>query len=292
MEKQIHGADYSAFLTVVIWGTTFVATKILLEAFLPIEILFFRFVLGYIALFAVSPHFTKPESAKRELLYAAAGLSGVCLYYFAENIALTYTLASNVSVMVSIAPFFTAILAHFLQRDKERIPLRFFLGFAIAITGIVMISLNGSSFELNPKGDILALAAALLWAVYSIITKEIGKAGDSIIRVTRHIFFYGILFMLPIFIVSGASFSLTPLSEPEMLFPMLFLGFGASALCFVTWNFSVRVLGAVKSSVYIYLVPVITIIFSAIILDEPVTLMIILGTLLTLLGLFISEKRG
>ena len=88
MEKQIHGADYSAFLTVVIWGTTFVATKILLEAFMPIEILFFRFVLGYIALFAVSPHFTKPESAKRELLYAAAGLSGVCLYYFAENIAL------------------------------------------------------------------------------------------------------------------------------------------------------------------------------------------------------------
>ena len=97
--------------------------------------------------------------------------------------------------MVSIAPFFTAILAHFLQRDKERIPLRFFLGFAIAITGIVMISLNGNSFELNPKGDILALAAALLWAVYSIITKEIGKAGDSIIRVTRHIFFYGILFI-------------------------------------------------------------------------------------------------
>lgn len=292
MEKQIHGADYSAFLTVVIWGTTFVATKILLEVFMPIEILFFRFVLGYIALFAVSPHFTKPESAKRELLYAAAGLSGVCLYYFAENIALTYTLASNVSVMVSIAPFFTAILAHFLQRDKERIPLRFFLGFAIAITGIVMISLNGNSFELNPKGDILALAAALLWAVYSIITKEIGKAGDGIIRVTRHIFFYGILFILPIFIVSGASFSLTPLSEPRMLLPMLYLGFGASALCFVTWNFSVRVLGAVKSSVYIYLVPVITIIFSAIILDEPVTLMIILGTLLTLLGLFISEKRG
>lgn len=291
MEKQIHGADYSAFLTVVIWGTTFVATKILLEVFMPIEILFFRFVLGYIALFAVSPHFTKPESAKRELLYAAAGLSGVCLYYFAENIALTYTLASNVSVMVSIAPFFTAILAHFLQRDKERIPLRFFLGFAIAITGIVMISLNGNSFELNPKGDILALAAALLWAVYSIITKEIGKAGDSIIRVTRHIFFYGILFILPIFIVSGASFSLVSLSEPRMLFPMLYLGFGASALCFVTWNFSVRVLGAVKSSVYIYLVPVITIIFSAIILDEPVTLMIILGTLLTLLGLFISEKR-
>lgn len=291
MEKQIHGADYSAFLTVVIWGTTFVATKILLEVFMPIEILFFRFVLGYIALFAVSPHFAKPESAKRELLYAAAGLSGVCLYYFAENIALTYTLASNVSVMVSIAPFFTAILAHFLQRDKERIPLCFFLGFAIAITGIVMISLNGNSFELNPKGDILALAAALLWAVYSIITKEIGKAGDSIIRVTRHIFFYGILFILPIFIVSGASFSLTPLSEPRMLFPMLYLGFGASALCFVTWNFSVRVLGAVKSSVYIYLVPVITIIFSAIILDEPVTLMIILGTLLTLLGLFISEKR-
>ena len=73
---------------------------------------------------------------------------------------------------------------------------------------------------------------------------------------------------------------------------LLYLGFGASALCFVTWNFSVKVLGAVKTSVFIYLVPVITIIFSAIILKEPVTLMMAAGTILTLLGLFISERKA
>ena len=121
MEKQILKGNYSALLTVLIWGTTFVSTKVLLESFLPIEILFFRFVLGFLALLVISPHFLKVDSLKRELVYAAAGLTGVCLYYLFENIALTYTLAANVSVMVSIAPFFTAILTRLFQKDRESI---------------------------------------------------------------------------------------------------------------------------------------------------------------------------
>ena len=135
MEKQILKGNYSALLTVLIWGTTFVSTKVLLEAFLPIEILFFRFVLGFLALLVISPHFLKVDSLKRELVYAAAGLTGVCLYYLFENIALTYTLAANVSVMVSIAPFFTAILTRLFQKDREGIHPRFFIGFIIAISG-------------------------------------------------------------------------------------------------------------------------------------------------------------
>lgn len=292
MEKQILKGNYSALLTVLIWGTTFVSTKVLLEAFLPIEILFFRFVLGFLALLIISPHFLKVDSLKRELVYAAAGLTGVCLYYLFENIALTYTLAANVSVMVSIAPFFTAILTRLFQKDREGIHPRFFIGFIIAISGIVLISLNGSSFELSPKGDILALLAALLWSVYSLLTRKISTFGYSTILTTRRVFLYGIIFMLPVFISSDASFDFSALGEMKNMLNLLYLGFGASALCFVTWNFSVKVLGAVKTSVFIYLVPVITIIFSAIILKEPVTLMMAAGTILTLLGLFISERKA
>lgn len=268
------------------------STKVLLETFLPIEILFFRFVLGFLALLVISPHFLKVDSLKREIVYAAAGLTGVCLYYLFENIALTYTLAANVSVMVSIAPFFTAILTRLFQKEKEGIHPRFFIGFIIAISGIVLISLNGSSFELSPRGDILALLAALLWSVYSFLTRKISTFGYSTILTTRRVFLYGIIFMLPVFISSDASFDLSALGEVKNMLNLLYLGFGASALCFVTWNFSVKVLGAVKTSVFIYLVPVITIIFSAIILKEPVTLMMVAGTILTLLGLFISERKA
>ena len=101
-------------MTIIIWGTTFVSTKVLLEAFTPIEILFFRFTLGYLSLWAIYPRKGTYGTLRQELLFAAAGLCGVTLYFLLENIALTYTFASNVGVIISIAPFFTAFLANWL----------------------------------------------------------------------------------------------------------------------------------------------------------------------------------
>ncbi|MDD4599539.1 MAG: DMT family transporter, partial [Negativicutes bacterium] len=86
-----------------------------------------------------------------------------------ENIALTYTFASNVGGIISIAPFFTAIFAH-LFLDGEKLRWQFFIGFAVAIIGIFLISFNGSShLKLNPTGDILAVLAAMVWAAYSVL---------------------------------------------------------------------------------------------------------------------------
>ena len=110
---------FSALLTIIIWGTTFVSTKILLADFQPVEILFFRFVMGLLALLVVYPRRLKGTNRQQELTFAAAGLCGICLYYLLENIALTYTMASNVGVIISVAPFFTAILSHlFLKAEK------------------------------------------------------------------------------------------------------------------------------------------------------------------------------
>ena len=233
-------------MTIIIWGTTFVSTKVLLEAFTPIEILFFRFTLGYLSLWAIYPRKGTYGTLRQELLFAAAGLCGVTLYFLLENIALTYTFASNVGVIISIAPFFTAFLANWLL-DGEPLRKRFFVGFAAALTGIILIGLNGNFvLKLNPVGDILATLAAVVWACYSILMKKIGA--------------------------------------------FLYLGFGASALCFVTWNWAVRILGAVKTTVYIYLVPVVTVVSSVIILHETITPLAIVGTALTLTGLIVSQR--
>ena len=151
-------------MTIIIWGTTFVSTKVLLEAFTPIEILFFRFTLGYLSLWAIYPRKGTYGTLRQELLFAAAGLCGVTLYFLLENIALTYTFASNVGVIISIAPFFTAFLANWLL-DGEPLRKRFFVGFAAALTGIILIGLNGNFvLKLNPVGDILATLAAVVWA--------------------------------------------------------------------------------------------------------------------------------
>ena len=164
MKNPQAAGHLSALVTILIWGTTFISTKVLLVAFEPVEILFIRFVLGLIALVIVCPHRLRGTTPRQELTFAAAGLCGVCLYYLLENIALTYTLASNVGVILSVAPFFTALLSHIVFRGEEKLRPSFFGGFVLAMAGIALISFNGSALALNPLGDLLALLAALVWA--------------------------------------------------------------------------------------------------------------------------------
>ncbi len=289
-ERTITGHLF-AFITIFIWGTTFISTKVLLQSFSPIEILFLRFTIGFGLLLAAYPHRLKVKEKKQELYFAAAGLCGVTLYYLLENIALTYTLASNVGVITSIAPFFTAIFAHiFLDREKLRV--QFFMGFVAAMIGIFLISFNGNqNLELNPLGDILAVLAAIVWAGFSVLSKKISSFHYNTIQSTRRIFFYGLLFMIPALFIFGFKPDTAQLIRPVNLLNILFLGFGASALCFVTWNCAVKILGAVKTSVYIYMVPVITVATSMLVLRETITGISVFGIALTLVGLFISEIK-
>ncbi len=280
-----------AIITIFIWGTTFISTKILLEAFSPIEILFIRFILGFVALLVAYPYRLKVKERKHELYFAAAGLCGVTLYFLFENIALTYTLASNVGVMVSVAPFFTAVVAH-LFLDGEKLRLQFFIGFAVAILGIFLISFSGTSnLQLNPLGDLLAVLAAVVWAAYSILIKKISGFHYHTIQTTRRVFFYGLVFMIPALFLFGFKPNIKELLQPINQFNILFLGVGASAMCFVTWNFAVKLLGAIKTSVYIYMIPVITVVSSVIVLRETITGTSMIGILLTLAGLLISEIK-
>lgn len=282
----------AAIITITIWGTTFISTKLLLQTFQPVEILFYRFVIGFFALLVACPKRLKTKSWKEEVTFAAAGFSGLCLYYLLENVALTYTLASNVGVIISIAPFFTALLVHFFIKSEEKIPIVFYVGFVVAMLGIACISFNGAKLSLNPIGDLLAVFAAFVWAVYSLLTRRIGKFGYSIILSTKRTFFYGILFMIPIMFYKNYRIDISRFMNQTVLFNILYLGLGASALCFATWNFAVKELGAVKTSVYIYLVPVITVIMSWLILGETLTVLSAAGTVLTLIGLFLSEYKG
>lgn len=203
--KNISG-HLSACLTIVIWGTTFISTKILLEDFKPMEILFFRFLLGFLILAAVCPKRLKWSGLKRELTFAAA--------------------------------------------------------------------------------------AAVVWACYSVLSKKISSFGFHTILTTRRVFAYGIIFMIPFLALGDFYIGIERFKNPAYLGNMLFLGIGASALCFVTWNTAVRALGAIKTSIYIYLVPVITMAASALILDEKITFLSAAGAAFTLSGLLFSEWKG
>ena len=97
--------------------------------------------------------------------------------------------------------------------------------------------------------------------------------------------------MIPTLLFFDFKVGLSRFTNPVSLLNILFLGLGASALCFVTWNFAVKLLGAVKTSIYIYMVPVITVVTSVLILHEKITAMAVIGTILTLVGLLLSESK-
>lgn len=280
----------AAIVTVFVWGTAFIATRLLLADFVPLEIIFFRFCIGIVALMIAHPRILRIKSIKEELMFAAAGLCGVSLYFLFENIALMHTAASNVGVIVSVSPFFTALFATWLL-EGEKPRSSFYIGFAAAMAGIFLISFNGITvLELSPIGDVLAVLAALVWGVYSILLKKISRFGYSTVQTTRRIFCYGLIILIPALFLFPFEFGIERFLRPTNMFNILFLGLGASALCFASWNYSVRALGAVKTSIYIYLIPVITVVASVIVLDERVTWMLVAGTVLTLVGLAVSSK--
>ncbi|NMC12767.1 MAG: DMT family transporter [Chloroflexi bacterium] len=289
--KKTTQGHLAALFTTLIWGTTFIATKVLLESYSPIEILFFRILIAYFVLLIIHPHILKFKSIKEELRLIIAGLCGVTLYFIFQNISLTYTLASNVGILLSVTPFFTGIFSYFFLKDEQLRP-SFFIGFIISIIGIILITYNGKIvLKLNPLGDLLAILAAATWGVYCIAIKKINTEKVHPIQMTRRVFLYGLIFTLPF--LNMFDFKIDP--ARIMLMPnlvnMLFLAVGASALCYITWNFALNALGVVKSSVYIYLIPIISIALSAMVLHEKITWMAILGVILILAGLYYSERR-
>ncbi|MDT6979861.1 DMT family transporter [Levilactobacillus zymae] len=288
-QRRVLSGHLVALLTVLLWGTTYISTKILLVDFAPIEILLTRFVIGLIALFVAYPKVLKFTSWHEEGAFALAGLLGICLYYLLENFALTLTLASNIGVIVSISPFFIAMIGALMHHNT--LNRQFLFGFVAAMAGIVLISFNGTSgVHFNFWGDLMAILAALVWALYSYVVIYLNQLQYHPIQVTRRTFTYGIIFILPIFGLTHSTLNLSTILQPTNLGNFLFLGLGASAVCFLSWAYAVKTLGAVKTSVYIYLTPVITVIFAALVLHEPITPWIIVGICLTISGLVISQR--
>lgn len=285
-------AHLVAIITIIFWSSAFISTKLLLRDFTPTEILFYRFILAYAVLFIACPRFVRYNNIREELLFAGAGFTGVTMYYIFQNTSLRYTLASNEGILISVAPFFTAILSYFLIK-KDPIRKSFLFGFLLSIIGITLISFNGNFvLKLNPLGDFLAICCAVVWAIYSILIIKLGNSGYNTIQCTRKIFFYGIVLLLPLLPFFDFHLRIERFSHLPLVLHMVFLGAIASALCFVTWNYAIRILGPVRTNIYIYFSPVATVAISAVVLHERITLVAAAGVVLILFGLLLSDEKA
>lgn len=285
------GYHLLAILTIAIWGVTFVNTKVLLQQGLqPTEIFLIRFVLAYLCIWPISPKSIKPQKWTDELWFFILGLVGGTIYFIAENTALALTYVNNVSFIVCTAPLITMLLAIlFVKSVKATLPLT--IGSAVALVGVGMVIYNGHFvLQLNPLGDLLALAAAFSWAIYSLVIKKVSSRYSATF-ITRKVFFYGIITILPILLLSDWQFPLEQLQKPIVWANLLFLSVVASFLCFLWWSIAVKKLGALATSNYVYLNPVTTIIASALFLNEPMTAMAYAGSALILIGVFVANHK-
>ena len=320
-----------AIVIVAIWGLTFISTKVLLMAGLsPEEIFLVRFSIAYFGMWLFclwgrgsdasgaggslatrgdvpadgsctgasltdsqsgqSPARLFCDSLKDELLLVLAGVMGGSLYFWSENTALQYTMASNVSFIVCTTPLVTAILNAAVRR--ERIGRLTLLGGCLSLVGIAMIAFSGGEgFHLSFLGDALAMLASLTWAIYTVVTNGLLKKYPSAL-ISRKVFFYGMLTIVPVLLVKGWTFPAGRFLEPKVLLNTLFLGVVASLACYALWNSVIKRLGTVGSSNYIYLNPLFTLIAATLLLGERLTPVAIAGCLITLIGVWTASRSS
>lgn len=277
-------------LVVIIWGTTFVSTKVLIQHGLgPIEIMFYRFVLAYFCLLMVSHKRLWADNWKDECMLMLSGLTGGTFYFIAENTALGITQASNVALLVCTTPIFTALLVHWIF--KEPLRRNMIIGSIIALIGVGLVVFSGSVLlQINPLGDFLSIMAALMWAVYCLILKPLGKKYPTAF-ITRKVFLYSVISLLVYFLFDPLQVKTEVLFHPVVTLNLLFLGIVASMLCFIAWNAAVKVLGPSRTANYIYVQPFSTLVLSSIILSEVITLASMIGALCIIGGVYLAEKE-
>lgn len=281
-----------AILTVAVWGTTFISTKILIENGLsPQEIFLLRFVIAYVGIWLLSPRKLLADSWKDELWFLLAGLTGGTLYFLTENTALSLTQTTNVAFIICTTPLLTTGLSLLLYR-QEKAGKGLLAGSLVALAGVGMLIFNGSFvLKLSPLGDVLTLCAGVSWAVYSLIIRRLSGRYPSVF-ITRKVFFYGILTVLPVFAVHTFSFPAEGFLRSAVWMNLLFLSVLASLACFVAWNVVLKRLGTIQSSNYLYLNPLFTTVAAHLFLQEQLTVYAVVGVLLVLGGVFVAARKG
>ncbi len=280
-----------AVAIVGIWGFTFISTHLLIKAGLtPQEIFLLRFLMAYAGIWFISPRKLWCGNYRDELWMLLAGITGGSMYFLTENTALEVTLTTNVAFIVCSTPLLTMLLAQLVCRG-ERATFRLLGGSLFALLGVGLVIFNGNFvLELSPLGDVLSLLAALSWAVYSLVIRQV-SGRYSTVFITRKVFFYGLLTILPAFLVHPWQFPLRSLLHPSVLFHLLFLGILASLVCFAMWNVVLKRLGTVRASNYIYLNPLFTSLGSLLFLDEPLTPVALLGAACVLGGVYVAGRK-
>lgn len=252
-------------LVAFFWGGTFNAAGFALTDFHPLTIAFFRFALATAVLLLLGRReiLRTPVKKRDWLNFILLGFTGIFAYNAFFLYAMKYTSPVNGALIVGINPIVTAILAAILL--KEQFTARLAGGALLSFLGVALVISGGSwkmftSLELN-FGDVLTLGSVVSWSLYAIVGKIVSDNHSPMIT-TFYGFLTGTVILLPFGLFSKPG----PAAFAEAGWPaiaaVLYLALIASVLAFLWWNKGVAILGASRSSIFVNLIPVATILIS------------------------------
>ena len=265
-----------------IWAGSFIAVKIAVKEVDPVTLAFLRFAIASPLMAAAVFLFNKDAKIKKlnHIPYIVIiALTGVTLLYILQFYGIKYTKASNAGVLINMNVLFIAILSVIFL--KEKMNSMKFAGIIMGFAGAAIIVSPTFSINLN-MGNILILLSAFSWAVYSIVGKKLLEEYDAI-TITTYAFIIGTLAFIP-FLHFPARISLKSWTC------ILYLAILCSVFGYVAWYKALEKMEASKVAIYLNLIPLFSIILAFFILKEVITLSIIAGAILIMIGIYLTEK--
>lgn len=274
------------------WAFSFIWFKIANETFRPITIVFLRLVLSIILLSAylgIKKKFVKIKKEDRKLFLLLA-LFEPFFYFLGESYGLTYVSATVGSVLISTIPVIATIGAWIIF--KERLKVINYIGIIVSFTGILIFILNKEgSLTFNMKGLSLLMLAVFSAAGYNLTLSTLVGSYSPVFIVNVQNTIGAILF-LPVFLFSDFSHFITTPFSFNSLVPIIELSIFASCGAFILFAFSVRNMGVTKANVFTNFIPIFTAFFSFLILGDRLTLQNIVGMIIVISGLIMSQLNG
>ena len=168
-----------ALFTTLVWGSCFVLTKVMLQAFTPIQIIPLRMGLAYLALWALRPK-TLRLPLKDELMFILIGVTGGSFYFYLQNTAAAHTSAANVSILVSMSPILTVLLAQLFSRKGEKLGKWVYIGAVVAIVGVVLAAtvwiIPFGSFASGPDACLMNLLCLVLGILLAMALERFNRS--------------------------------------------------------------------------------------------------------------------
>lgn len=272
----------------IIWGTTFVATKPMLERIPPLTIATGRFA---VALLVLLPMLwwrgSRPTLGRSTALL---GFTGVFLVYACQNVGLGFTSATNGALIHGGIPVLTALIA--APMLGERLTRRNVLGIMVSITGVVVLVLlgNGGALTLSLAGDALILLSALALAAYLVLGRRAFPHGGAL-ELVSGVACFGFVFLLP---AAAIELAVTGAERPTGgdVAGLLYLGGLASALAFVLWAFGLRHFQAGQAAIFTNLSPLVGVVVAALLLHESVSVVQIGTGAVIIGGVWLATRRA